>query len=99
MSAAPSRRALSRPASRGTGEGAILGVVHDLSDLTDRQVRFVEQHAGNLAANLVGYLPKRAAFGFQVPRQGPAGHRVEAGDHGSRAGLPEELNPKHALHL
>ena len=99
MIAAPDRRGLTRPAPEGAAEGADLGVVQDLSNLAERQVRLGEQRAGNLAADPVGHLPKRAAFGFQVPVQGPAGHRVEAGDHVGRTGIPDELDPKRALHL
>ena len=99
MTAAPDRRGLTRPAPEGAGEGAGLGVVQDLSNLAERQVRLGEQRAGNLAADLIGHLPKRAAFGFQVSVQGPAGHRVVAGDHVRRASIPDEFDPKRALHL
>ena len=99
MIAAPDRRGLTRPAPEGAAEGADLGVVQDLSNLAERQVRLGEQRAGNLAADPVGHLPKCAAFGFQVSVQGPAGHRVEAGDHVRRTGIPDEFDPKRALHL
>ena len=99
MTAAPDRGGLTRPAPEGAAEGADLGEVQDFSNLAEGQVRLGEQRAGNLAADLVGDLPKRAAFGFQVSVQGPAGHRVEAGDHVRRTGIPDEFDPKRALHL
>ena len=99
MIAAPDRWGLTRPAPEGAAEGADLGVVQDLSNLAEWHVRLGEQRAGNLAADLVGHLPKRAAFSFQVSVQGPAGHRVEAGGHVRRTGIPDELDPKQPLHL
>ena len=99
MTAAPDRGGLTRPAPEGAAEGADLGDVQDFSNLAEGQVRLGEQRAGNLAADLVGDLPKRAAFGFQVSVQGPAGHRVEAGDHVRRTGIPDVFDPKRALHL
>jgi hypothetical protein len=92
MTAAPDRGGLTRPAPEGAGEGADLGEVQDFSNLAEGQVRLGEQRAGNLAADLVGHLPKCAAFGFQVSVQGPAGHRVEAGDHVRRTSIPDELD-------
>lgn len=99
MVAAPSRWGLARPALEGTGEGAELGVVQDLGDLAERQVRPGEQHAGDLEANLVDDLPIGMAFGLQVPVQGSARDREEAGDRVGREALPEEFDPKHAPHL
>jgi putative transposase len=39
MTAAPSRRGLARPTAKGAGEGTVFGVIQDLGDLTERQVR------------------------------------------------------------
>jgi len=93
------RRGPPHPALEGAGEGAGVRIIQDLSDLPERQVRLGDQLAGDLAADLVGHLSERAAFGFQVPGHGPVGYGVEAGYHGGRTGIPDELDAEHAPQL
>jgi hypothetical protein len=66
MTAAPRRRSLAGPATKGAGEGAQLRILQGGRDLTERHVSRHQQFTSDLEADFVGDLTKCNPFRPQM---------------------------------